>query len=92
MEINSIMYSKYVPESRAKEEAGALRAESEWCVPDELKNVVTQHVMTHMVGTYFKPAKYGNEVVEICVKSGRMDSRETKTTGRTQLMLSREAI
>ena len=60
-------------------------------VPDELKNVVTQHVMTHMVGTYFKPAKYGNEVVEICVKSGRMDSRETKTTGRAQL-LSREAI
>ena len=74
----------------------SLRAEEEHeeqsGVPDELKNVVTQHVMTHMVGTYFKPAKYGNEVVEICVKSGRMDSREAKTTGRTQLMLSREAI
>ena len=39
--------------------------------PDELKNVVTFHVMTHMVGTYFKPTKYGNEVVEICVKNGR---------------------
>ena len=39
--------------------------------PDELKNVVTFHVMTHMVGTYFIDAKYGNEVVEICVKNGR---------------------
>ena len=75
----------------------SLRAEEEpeeqsGGVPDELKNVVTQHVMTHMVGTYFKPAKYGNEVVEICVKNGRMGSRETKRRAGPSRCLSRAAI